>query len=85
MQQRRPLHGLLYFSSSSTACPATDLEVHDALDDALQRAELGVEAQREEHEEEEERPEVAPRELVHSLGEQDESQAGAGGRLKTKE
>ena len=61
------------------------LEIYDALDDALERAELRVQAEREEHEEEEDGPQVAPGELVHRLSEQDESQAGAAGRLEEED
>lgn len=60
------------------------LEINDALDDALQRPELRVQPQREQHEEEEQRPHVAPRELVHGLREQDESEPGARGGLEKK-
>ncbi|GIY93882.1 hypothetical protein CEXT_255711 [Caerostris extrusa] len=54
-----------------------ELHVHDGGDDALQGAELGVDAQREEHEEEEHRPEGGAGELVDGLGERDEGQARA--------
>ncbi len=59
----------------------TQLEVDDALDDSLHRAELRIEAQREEHEEEEDGPDVAGRKLVDRLSKENESQACAAGRL----
>lgn len=62
-----------------------ELHVHDGRDDALQRAELRVDAQREQHQEEQHRPELRARELVDSLGEDYEGQACSRGGLFGKQ
>ena len=59
------------------------LEIDGALHDALEGSELRVEAQREEHQEEQHGPQVACRELIDCLCEQNESQTRSRRRLKS--
>lgn len=65
-------------------CVGEELEVYDGGDDPLERAELRVDAQREQHQEEEDGPEGRAGELVDGLGERDERQASARRALKTE-